>query len=114
CLRRQAGNGDDALLDRIHGSTWRRRVGAERGRRRQHIATTSAAAATLIAIGRRRFGLAAVTAGVAIGSLLDFHRERAPGGDRRPRERVELAATTIAIPPLATLAWLRGLIRARR
>lgn len=113
-LRRQAGNIDDALLDRIHGPAWRDRLGIARGTRRRHVATTLAAGAALVALLRRRTALAAVTAAAAAASLVTFHRQRRSDTSNRPEDRIRLAATSIAIPPLATTAWIRGVIRARR
>ncbi|MCU1381027.1 MAG: glycosyl transferase family 2, partial [Acidimicrobiales bacterium] len=45
---KQAGNADDALMDRLHGRGWRARAGAPSGRRRRHVVVT---AAGVVAVG---------------------------------------------------------------
>src|SRR5690606_17797408 len=52
---KQAGNADDALMDRLHGRGWRARAGAPAGAFRRHVAVTGlGAAAVLGATARRR------------------------------------------------------------
>jgi histidinol-phosphate phosphatase family protein len=71
-VRSQAGNADDALMRRLHGSDWRRQAGAPRGRLPRHAAVTIAAATALaglagIAAGSRR-GRVRGAGGPAVGS----------------------------------------------
>jgi histidinol-phosphate phosphatase family protein len=108
-LARQSGNADDALLLVEHGLGWRRRAGAGGGRRPLHIAITAAglvAPAALLA-GRRRLAAAAGAAWLLGSAELAETRIR-----RGPLVREEVATmllTSLAIPPLATAHWLRGL-----
>ncbi|WP_158642264.1 HAD-IIIA family hydrolase [Actinomadura sp. WAC 06369] len=51
-VRAQAGNADDVLMRRLHGPSWRSRAGEGRGRLREHVLTTAAAALTLTAAPR--------------------------------------------------------------
>lgn len=113
-VKRQLGNIDDALLDRIHGPIWRVRVGADRGMLRRHAATTVAMGFTAWSLLRGRRGRAVVAGALSAASFLDFYRRRLPGGLRDPREAMSVAITSLAIPPVATAARLWGDIRARR
>jgi histidinol-phosphate phosphatase family protein len=112
-VRLQRGNADDPLMDALHGPGWRARAGAPRGRRRAHLATSAAAAlaAAAAARGHRR---AAAAAGLAwAAATADFAWRRIAPGPRTPREVATMAATSVAIPPVATWHLLRG-TRARR
>src|SRR3954470_14172759 len=53
-LRTQAGNADDVLMRRLHGTGWRDRADAPLGRRPQHLATTAAGVAALGLAAARR------------------------------------------------------------
>jgi HAD superfamily hydrolase (TIGR01662 family) len=112
-LRLQAGNADDALMEALHGSDWYERVGAARGRRPVHLATTAAALSglALLALGRRegRLGLAAW-----LGASVELAARRIAPGPRSAREVGAMVATSFAIPPAATLHWLAGRLRARQ
>src|SRR5215213_8850986 len=113
-LRTQAGNADDVLMRRLHGSDWRERADAPLGRRPQHLAVTAAGAAALVLGLARRPGAAALAALGWLAGTAEFAWARiAPG----PRDRAEVAtmlATSAAIPPLATAHWLRGVVHHRR
>jgi HAD superfamily hydrolase (TIGR01662 family) len=113
-LARQAGNFDDPLMDRIHGRSWHQRAGAPRGRRRRHVATTAAALGTVAATlaGRRRTA-AALGAAWAAGTA-ELTAARILPGPRTLAEVAAMLATSVAMPPLATLHWLRGVAAARR
>ncbi|MEH1125864.1 glycosyltransferase family 2 protein [Micromonospora sp. CPCC 206061] len=104
-LRAQRGNADDALLRRMYGPRWRALLEIAPGRRRRHVATTAALVAALIAprtpVGM--LGAAGWLAGTA-----EFALARVGPGPRTPREIVTMAVTSAAIPPLATMHWLRG------
>jgi histidinol-phosphate phosphatase family protein len=108
-LRRQAGNGDDALMLLRHGRDWRRRAGAGRGRRRRHLAISGAAAVALAAAltGHRR--TAAVAATAWLGGTAELAIARIAPGPRTPGEIAVMALTSAAIPPLAAWHWLGGL-----
>lgn len=112
-LTKQAGNADDALMDRLHGSGWRRRAGSRRGRRRRHLATTAAGAIGLLGwvTGRRRMAATGIAAWAVGTAELTGHRIRR--GPRTGREVATMVATSVALPPTATAWWLWGLVRAR-
>jgi HAD superfamily hydrolase (TIGR01662 family) len=112
-VRVQAGNADDALMRRVHGPAWREHARAPRGRRRRHVAITTAGAAGVLAgaTGRGRAcvlllaGWLAGTAELAAARIL-------PG----PRDRAEvrrMLLTSLVIPPAATWHTARGLWRHR-
>jgi histidinol-phosphate phosphatase family protein len=111
---KQRGNTDDALMDRLHGPGWRERAGAPAGRRRRHLTVTGAGAAAVGALALRRptavvlFGLA-WTAGTA-----ELAARRIAPGPRTPAEVAAMVATSAVLPAAATVAWARGLVRARR
>jgi histidinol-phosphate phosphatase family protein len=112
-VRTQAGNGDDVLMRRLHGRDWRNAAHAPAGRRRRHLGITAAGATALAAAGTRRPAVAAVATAVWAAGTGELAWARiAPG----PRDRAEVATmllTSIAIPPAATLHWLRGCWRHR-
>ncbi|MCU1429290.1 MAG: HAD-superfamily hydrolase subfamily [Actinomycetia bacterium] len=113
-IAKQAGNADDALMGRLHGPGWRTRAGVPRGRRRRHIATTTAAAVAVGAAASHRRAIA-IGAGVAWGTLtVEFLLRRIAPGPRTTSEVATMIATSVAIPPVATAAWLRGFANARR
>ncbi len=112
-LRQQAGNGDDILMRRLHGPSWRQACGAGRGRRRRHLAVTAcgAAAVGLLAVHRPRLGAAAAsgwllgTAELAVARILP--------GPRSPGEMARMLVTSAAIPTAASWHTARGLWRHR-
>ncbi|MER5221683.1 glycosyltransferase family 2 protein [Streptomyces flaveus] len=112
-LRAQRGNADDALMLRLHGPGWWCRATAPRGRRRAHLAVTSAgvAACALAALGRPR-GATAAALGWALGTA-EFARARIEPGPRTRYEVDTMLATSVLIPPAATWHWLAGLWRHR-
>jgi glycosyltransferase involved in cell wall biosynthesis len=114
-VRAQRGNADDALLHRLYGRRWRETIGVPPGRRHRHAAVTAAAAAALGcaaagALTRRRAWLAAAAgAGVAwAAGTAEFAAARIAPGPRDRREVVTMLASSAAIPPVATVHWLRG------
>lgn len=113
-IRRQAGNVDDALMDRLHGPDWRDRVGADRGLLRRHVAVTATALLGLAAALRGRRRVAALCAAAVTASTIDFARRRLPGGHRSAEETASVAVTSIAIPPVAVASRTWGALRARR
>jgi len=113
-IGKQAGNVDDALMDRLHGSGWRRRAGAPRGDRRRHLATTAVAGAAVAArVGRRR-RLARLLALAWAGLVGELAVRRVRPGPRTPSEVAAMVVTSAALGPAATVAYLGGLVRARR
>ncbi len=113
-VAKQAGNADDALMERLHGPRWRERAAAAPGGRRRHVATTAAA---LVALGGALAGqrTIALTGALAwLASTVDLAARRIAPGPRTPAEIGAMAATSAALPVAATHAYLRGLVGARR
>jgi HAD superfamily hydrolase (TIGR01662 family) len=131
-IRMQAGNADDVLMTRLHGRDWYERAQAARGARHRHLAVTALGAGALAtgairgirsltrtspvastpqSSGLRRAGYFAA-AGWFAGTAA-FFAERVLPGPRTADEFAAMAASTIAIPPVATAHWLRGLWRYR-
>jgi glycosyltransferase involved in cell wall biosynthesis len=102
-LRAQRGNADDALLRHMYGPRWRALVEAFPGRRPRHAAVT-AALAVAIAVPRLR----PVAAAVWLAGTAEFAAARIRPGPKTPREVGATLLTSVAIPPLATVHWLRG------
>ncbi len=113
-VRTQAGNADDALMRRLHGSDWRRRAGAPRGRFPRHAATTLAAGTALAGALARRPVVARLGAAAWLAGTVEFAAARILPGPRTPGEVLTMAATSVAIPPAAVAHRLRGELAARR
>jgi HAD superfamily hydrolase (TIGR01662 family) len=112
-LRLQAGNADDVLMDALHGSDWRERAGAPRGRLRRHMATAAAGVATAsLLAGRRR--LPALPAALWLAGTAELAWARIAPGPRTPREILTMASTSTLMPFVASGQHLRGLVRRRR
>jgi HAD superfamily hydrolase (TIGR01662 family) len=110
-LRRQAGNADDALMLYRHGPGWERRAGAAPGRRRRHLTITGAA---LLALGAGVAGRPRLAAAGGVGWLAgtaELAAARIAPGPRTPAEVATMTLTSVAIPPLASWHWVRGLVR---
>jgi hypothetical protein len=101
-LRRQAGNRDDVRMWRLHGPGWRQAAGAPPGRAPRHAVTTGLLLLAAVALlgGRRRVGAAAGLAWA--GATAEFALARVRPGPRTAHEVGVMAATSVAIPPLAT------------
>jgi HAD superfamily hydrolase (TIGR01662 family) len=113
-LRVQAGNADDVLMYRLHGSGWRERADAPLGRRPRHLAVTAAGLSSLgFAVGRRPRA-AALAAAAWLAGTGEFAWARIAPGPRTRTEVTTLAVTSALIPPLATWHFLRGAVRHRR
>lgn len=113
-IRQQRGNADDALMRRIHGIDWRQRAEAPRGGLRRHVATTATLAAAPTAALARRPRTAALLALGWAAQWARFGWERIAPGPRTPTEVAAMAATSAAIPPVATAWATYGRLRARR
>ena len=113
-VRSQAGNADDALMRRLHGSDWRRRADAPRGRLPRHAATTLAAATAVLGLLARRPAVARLAAAAWLAGTVEFAVARIGPGPRTPGEILTMAATSAAIPPAAVAHRLRGEWSARR
>jgi hypothetical protein len=106
-LRTQRGNADDALLRRLYGPQWRALLAIPPGRRGRHFAVT-AAGVSAVGLGLGRHKLALVAAGVWALGTAEFAAARILPGPRDRREVATMLATSIAIPPVAVVHWLRG------
>jgi histidinol-phosphate phosphatase family protein len=113
-IGKQAGNADDALMDRLHGRDWRRRAEAPPGRYHRHAVTTAAGAVGLAALlaGRRRWATVAGAAW-ALGTG-ELAWRRIQPGPRTPGEVAAMVATSAVLPPAATWHRATGRRRARR
>lgn len=110
-LAAQRGNADNALMSRVHGSGWRRRVGEGPGGLCGHVLTTAAllAAAGAALSGRR--AVAGVLGALWAARTAAFARRRISGGLGTPAEVTDMVVTSALIPPLACWQRLRGEIR---
>jgi HAD superfamily hydrolase (TIGR01662 family) len=113
-VRQQRGNADDVLMSRLHGSSWRGRAGAPRGRRSRHVAVTAGAVGAVGAVvGRRRRVAAIAAAGWLLGTA-ELAVARIAPGPRDRREVRRMLGSSAVIPPVATYWWAAGLVRHRR
>jgi histidinol-phosphate phosphatase family protein len=112
-VRLQRGNADDALMRALHGRAWRAAAEAFPGRRNRHAAATLAALAAAAFSLTRSPRLAAGSALAWAAMTTRFAVERVGPGPRDPREIAAMAATSVAIPPLAVWWWSVGWWRAR-
>jgi hypothetical protein len=110
---RQVGNADDALLRRLYGRHWRRLAGIAPGRRRQHVLATASGLLAVGALLARRPAVAFLAGLMWTGLTAEFAARRIAPGPRSPAEVGIMLATSAAIPPVATMHWLRGWSRHR-
>ncbi|HZA79307.1 MAG TPA: glycosyltransferase [Acidimicrobiales bacterium] len=112
-VRSQRGNGDDVLLERLHGRDWRRRLNVAPGTFASHRVTLGAALGSLVGMvtGRRR--AAAVAAAWWAARTARFAWGRIAPGPRTPREVAAMIATSVAVPPAACYHRVRGAWRWR-
>lgn len=112
-VRAQRGNADDALMDRLHGTDWRARGQAPRGRLGRHLWTTATAATAAAAwLSGRIRPAAGMSALWAWQWARYWDHRRTPGG--APAEAAGLAVTSAVIPPAAAWWALSGRVRAAR
>jgi histidinol-phosphate phosphatase family protein len=112
-VRTQAGNGDDVLMRRLHGRHWRRAARAPAGRRRRHLAVTTALAVAVAAAAARRPAAARLAAALWAAGTGELAWARIASGPRDRAEVTTMGLTSVAIPPMATWHWLRGCWRHR-
>ncbi|MDQ1619969.1 MAG: hypothetical protein QOE19_2538 [Actinomycetota bacterium] len=112
-VRVQAGNADDALMRRMHGSDWRRLAMAPAGRRRGHLLVTATACTAIAAAAAGRRVLAMAAAATWLVGTARFAWARIAPGPRRRDEVTTMVVTSAVIPPVATWHWLRGVWRHR-
>ena len=114
-VRTQRGNADDALLRRLYGARWRSELDIPPGRRRRHLAVTTAGALAVgglltAVLGRRRGALTVAALGAAAwaAGTAEFAAARIAPGPRDLREVTTMLATSAVIPPVAVAHWSRG------
>jgi Glycosyl transferase family 2 len=112
-VRLQRGNGDDVLLERLHGPGWRRRLGVAPGALSSYPATTASGFVALAALAAGRRTAAALAAGAWAVRTARFAWRRAAPGPRDARELAAVLATSVAIPPVACYHRVRGSLRWR-
>lgn len=112
-VRMQAGNADDVLMARLHGRDWYDRAEAARGARRRHLAVTALGTVAFAAAAAKARRTGAVAAAGWLAGTAAFFAERVAPGPRTADEVATMALTSVAIPPVATAHWLRGLRRYR-
>lgn len=107
-LRAQRGNADDAYLRHRYGPQWREKLGIPFGRRRRHAAITMAGLGAIVAgvLGARK--TARFLALAWLGGTAEFAAGRIAPGPRTRDEVRTMLLTSVAIPPLATVHWIRG------
>jgi glycosyltransferase involved in cell wall biosynthesis len=112
-VRLQRGNGDDVLLERLHGRGWRRRLDVAPGALSSYPATTALGVVALAALaaGHRRVAVVAVAAWAA--RTARFAWQRAAPGPHSADELAAVFATSVAIPPVACYHRLRSSLRWR-
>jgi HAD superfamily hydrolase (TIGR01662 family) len=112
-LRAQAGNADDALMQKLHGADWHSQAASPKGRRLSHLLTTGALALAVGGLLSRRplVGIAGAAGWTA--ATAEFAWRRISPGPRTPAEVATMIATSAVIPPLAIGHWLWGLWRWR-
>ncbi len=114
-VRTQRGNADDALLRRLYGPQWRAVLDVPPGRRRRHLAATTAGvlavacAAAAAGTGHKGWRYAAGAAGAAwLAQTAEFAHARIAPGPRDPREVATMLLTSAVIPVTAIVHWTRG------
>jgi glycosyltransferase involved in cell wall biosynthesis len=113
-VRLQRGNGDDVLLERLHGPGWRRRTGSPTGTYRHHRATVAIGLVGLGTLAARRRGPAAAAGTWWLARTARFAWDRIAPGPRTPREVATMVITSAAIPPAACVHRARAALRWRR
>jgi histidinol-phosphate phosphatase family protein len=109
----QRGNADDVLMRALHGRRWRQRVYERVGRRHRHLVISAAAVAAVAFAVLRRPMRAAVACAVWLLGTGEFAYARIAPGPRTGGEIARMLVTSVAIPPVATWHWLRGIVRHR-
>jgi hypothetical protein len=112
-VRTQRGNADDALLHHLYGRRWRTVLGIPPGRRARHVAVTAAAALAVAAAATGRRRTAALLGAAWLAGTAEFAAARITPGPADPREIAAMVATSVVIPPVATVHWVRGWVRWR-
>ncbi|MFF3285725.1 glycosyltransferase family 2 protein [Streptomyces sp. NPDC003023] len=112
-VRVQAGNADDVLMNRLHGSDWWQRADAPRGRLPGHLAVTAAGAAALSCAALARPAAATVCAALWLAGTAEFAWARIAPGPRTRDEVVSMALTSALIPPVAAWHWIGAHLRHR-
>jgi hypothetical protein len=112
-VRLQRGNGDDVLLERLHGRGWRRRLDIAPGALSSYPATMASGVVALAALAAGRRRVATLAAGAWAIRTARFAWRRAAPGPRVAGELAAVLATSVAIPPVACYHRVRGRLRWR-
>ena len=112
-VRLQRGNGDDVLLERLHGRGWRRRVDVAPGAMSSYPATTAPVSEPSRRLPPAAARPAAVAAAAWVARTVRFAWQRAAPGPHGADELATVFATSVAIPPVACYHRLRGSLRWR-
>ena len=107
-LTKQAGNADDVLMDRLHGSRWREDAAAPPGRRERHLATATTAALAVLAAATRHRRAARLAGAAWLAQTAELTWRRVAPGPRTPDEVAAMVVTSLALPFAATGWWLKG------
>jgi Glycosyl transferase family 2 len=107
-LRMQRGNADDARLWRMYGPQWRDKLGIPPGRRPRHFVVTLAGLSSVVLAAAGQPRSAGLLATVWLAGTAEFAAARIAPGPRTRDEVVTMLLTSVAIPPLATVHWVRG------
>jgi GT2 family glycosyltransferase len=110
-LSQQRKSQYNALLFKKHPALYRERIQAWPPRR--YYAAVGSLAGVLAGIAARRPVLAAVSGALWAGLTGQFVTHRLRGTSREPGHLLEMAATSVAIPPLAVYWRLYGAVRFR-
>ncbi|MBA2446349.1 MAG: HAD-IIIA family hydrolase, partial [Nocardioidaceae bacterium] len=113
-LRQQRGNADDLLMRRLHGTTWRHRVGAPTGRRSRHLSLVAAAVAAAGFSATRRPRLAGWAALGWSAGTVEFAVARIAPGPRDWPELRRMLTTSAVIPFAATWHTAAGAVHHRQ
>jgi histidinol-phosphate phosphatase family protein len=113
-VRQQAGNADDMLMRRLHGTDWHDRAGEHVGRRPAHLVITAAGVLALGGALARKGVVAAVGATVWAAGTAEFAWRRIAPGPRNRDEVRRMLLTSMAIPTVAGWHTARGLIEHHR
>ena len=112
-VRLQRGNADDVLLERLHGASWRARVGVPPGAWQSYPLTTALGVAAVAALVARRPRMAAIAGALWAARTGRFAWRRTAPGPRTATEVATMLATSVAIPPVACYHRARGHVRWR-
>ncbi|XKK38601.1 HAD-IIIA family hydrolase [Nocardiopsis sp. ARC36] len=110
-LTAQRGNADNALMRRVHGPGWRRRIGEHPGGLRAHAVTTGVLLAAILSWLTGRRAAAGVLGAAWTARTALFALRRLAPGPWTAEEVADMALTSALVPPLACWHRLTGEVR---